>query len=558
MFLLKHFKKSIQYSITFVLLSAVLLPAQQIDTLYVLQTTDVHGHIRAYDYFSDRPADYGLAKIYTRVIEYRRKHKNVVLLDGGDLIQGTPLVYYFNKIKTNVPNSLILALNYMGYDAMAVGNHDIEQGLFVYLRCRNQSQFPWLSANSLLPDGRTFFKPYTIIQKNGLRIGIIGLTTPGIPMWLDKTLYPGITWRDMIQTAQKWAPVLRPQVDVLIGLFHAGFEAEYSVAQTAALGLPNENASKLVAEQVPGFDIIFAGHSHRPYPKISKQNQRSPLELINDKQPLLINAGSWGRNLGIAQIVLKTSEEGKKWQVMQKSGWLESMRHVSSSSAIEQLTEYYHNKTLNYIRRPIAELTDTLNTADSRFADNPLVELVNKAQMAATGADISFAASFNDHLKIAPGKIRIKDVYGMYRYENFLYVVKMTGQQIKDYLNYSVRYYILKNGKVAANPKVAGYNYDMAEGIKYTVQVRPGGNTVSGIIMQKTGRPLASDKTYTVALNSYRATGGGGHMSAAHAQNAPVIWKSDEEIRNILTEYIKKLKVIHPQSDHNWKVVVVK
>ncbi|MEJ2055520.1 MAG: metallophosphoesterase, partial [Calditrichaceae bacterium] len=148
--------------IPIVLISLAFTFAQETDTLYILQTTDVHGHIYPYDYFSDQPADYGLAKIYTKVVELRKKHDNVLLLDGGDMIQGTPMTYYFNKIETSVPNPMILTMNYMQYDAMAVGNHDIEQGLFVYNRAESESNFPWLSANSTLPDLSTYFEPYVI------------------------------------------------------------------------------------------------------------------------------------------------------------------------------------------------------------------------------------------------------------------------------------------------------------------------------------------------------------------------------------------------------------
>ncbi len=539
------------------------LQAQQTDTLYILQTTDVHGNIRPYDYFHDAPADYGLAKIYTRVIDYRKHHKNVILLDGGDLLQGTPLVYYFNKVETSVPNPLILTLNYMGYDAFTVGNHDIEQGVFVYLRAQKESDFPWLSANSVLEDGRTFFKPYAIFERNGIKIGVIGLTTPGIPMWLDQSLYPGVRWADMVETARKYASLVRPQVDVLVGLFHAGFEAEYSMKQTQALGMPNENASLLVAEQVPEFDVVFAGHSHRPFPIL--HNGVSEIVEVDARLPLRINAGSWGRNLGVAQIILKRQNNSPP-EIVSKTGWLESTRRTQPSASILQLTEYYHKKTLQYIRQPIATLTDTLDARSARLEDNPVVELINKAQLWASGADISFAASFNDRLKIAPGKIRIKDIYGMYRYENYLYVLEMTGQQIKDYLDYCAAYYLADKDHVVPNPKIAGYNYDMAEGIAYTVHVRarkngaaPGKgakNYVDSIIFLKTGQPLKMDQTYRVAMNSYRATGGGGHLAAAHAGQAPVVWKSDEEMRNILAEYIQSLKIIHPQADGNWKVVI--
>jgi len=528
--------------------------AKNPDTLYILQTTDVHGNIQPYDYFRDQPADYGLSKIYSRVTDYRLKYQNVVLLDGGDLLQGTPLAWYFNKVETAWPNPLILTLNYMGYDAFAVGNHDVEQGLFVYLRAQNESQFPWLSANAMLPDGRTYYQPFTVIERNGIRIGIIGLTTPGIPMWLDESLYPGITWADMIITARRYAAELRPQVDVLVGLFHAGFNEEYSAANTEKLGLPNENASGIIAREVPGFDVIFAGHSHQPQPK----DTLTIKPVKGSKAVLQVNAGSWGRNLGVAQIIFNLKKSGKKSasQITELKGWLEPAKDMPASEAILQLTSAYHTRTLEYIRTEIAVLGDTLSAMKARFEDSPAVELINRAQMDATGADISFAACFDDRLKIAPGILRIKDVYGMYRYENFLYLVEMSGQQIKDFLEYSAGYYQWDGQQLTANKNMQGYNYDMAEGLQYQINVsKEKGQRISGMKLTKTGEPLSMNMTYKVAMNSYRAAGGGGHMAAANALNNKILWKSSEEMRNILVGYLQKRKTIEIRSDKNWVII---
>ena len=533
----------------YLLLSFSLLFPQTFDTLFVLQTTDVHGNVYPYDYFNDKPADYGLAKIYTRVVDYRLKHKNVLLLDTGDLLQGTPLIYYFNKIETDVPNPMILTLNYMKYDAFTVGNHDIEQGLFIYERARRQSNFPWLAANSVLPDGSTYFKPYTIIEKNGIKIAILGLTTPAIPLWLDPDLYPGITWTDMITTARKYCDLLRPQVDILIGSFHAGTNAEYDRKQTTVRGLPNGNASRLAAEQVPGFDLIFAGHSHKriPYKKTVTLD-------ASQQKPLIINSGSRAYNLGVARIIIK--KENNKLSIEEKKGWLEPMNEVKASPAIESLTRYYHQKTLDYIHTPIGLLKVTLSGKDSRFKDTPYIQLINRAQLDYSGADISFAASFNDRLNIAPRTLQVKDAYAMYRYENYLYVIQMTGREIKDYLEYSARYYIYKDGKLGTNPEFQGYNYDMGDGIGYEIHVKnKPGERIKNLVLLKNYKPLEEDKIYKVVINSYRATGGGGHLAAAGIKTPNILSKSNVEMRNILIDYIKKIKVVNIKADNNWKIV---
>jgi len=534
-----------------------LTSAGEIDTLFILQTTDVHGNIYPYNYFTDKEAPYGLARAYTKVSEYRQKHANVILIDSGDLLQGTPLIYYFNKIESSVFNPLILTLNYMGYDAFTVGNHDIEQGFPVYYRAWRSSDFAWLSANGLRPDGRTLFEPYVILETNGIKVGVLGLTTPAIPMWLDSTLYPGIYWDDMVESAKYWAPDLRSRVDVLAGSFHAGFNENYSKKQTDRLGLPNENASGLVAKKIPLFDVVFAGHSHRPVGRIGKSStvEKSNILVRGKETTLLLNAGSRAQNIAVARFILEKSPDGS-FEILSKDGWLEPLKNTPPSQAILTLTRKYHEKTLKYTHTVIATLTDTLNGRMARWEDTPLMDLINGAQLELSKADISFAACFNDRLLIPPGNLTIKNVYQMYKYENYLYVVEMTGQQIKDFLEYSSQYFQWKDGAISVNPKMAGYNFDMAEGIGYRIHVKnPLGSRITDLTDLKSGKPLDMERVYRVAMNSYRATGGGGHLAAANASDAPIIWKSQTEIRNLLIDYIKNKKIINPKTNHNWKLL---
>ena len=520
------------------------LIAQNEQHLIILHTTDVHGNIYPYNYFSDEPADVGLAKVYTKVKEFREKNKNVLLLDSGDLLQGTPLIYYFNNIENTIYNPMILVMNYMNYDAFTVGNHDIEQGYSTYYKAMKESDFPWLSANSIKHDGSTFFKPYTIIEKNEIKIGIVGLTTPAIPMWLDESLYPGIEWQDMVTTADKYAKILRPQVDVLVGLFHAGMNDEYSKQYTDSQNLPNENASKLVAENVPDYDIIFSGHSHRIFPEEGEDC------IVN--QSAMVMSGSHARYLGVGDITFTDNK------VIKKSGYLVNLTQVEPAKEILDIAKPYHDKTLSYIRQQVGNAKDTISAKNARWQDTALLELINKAQMSKTGADISFAASFNDNVLISPGPVLIKDIYGMYIYENFLYVIEMTGQQILDYLEFSAQFYFYdkNSGEITKNPKVSGFNYDVAEGLSYKIDVvKEFGDRIEDVIFLEGGKPIEKNKIYSVALNSYRASGGGGHLAAAGIQNANIIWKSNEEMRNILADYIKEIGEIGGKVDNNWRIV---
>ncbi|MBS3742068.1 MAG: 5'-nucleotidase C-terminal domain-containing protein [Candidatus Cloacimonetes bacterium] len=540
---MKH-KKIILLAI-FLLITSF-LSSQNIDTLFILETNDVHGRIFSYNYYKDEPADIGLAQVYTRIKEYRQKHDHVLLVDAGDAIQGTPLTQYFNFVEPEKPHPMILAMNEMGYAAFAVGNHEIEQGPEVYNKTRDESNFPWLSANSDTGNGSTYFEPYTIIEQNGIKVGIIGLTTPGIPTMLDSTFYPGITWTDMVRTAKKYATMLRPKVDILAGLFHAGFRADEDAYKTEKFGLPIANASGLVAERIPEFDVVFGAHSHRIKPEVGTKTTET-------NRPLQIIARRWGECLGITKFILK--RQNGKHSILRKSGWVEDVHEYEGDPELMELLKPYHEKTLDYIRNDIATITDTIYGANSRYEDSPIVELINEAQLATTGADISFAASFRTDYIFKQGKLQIKDVFTIYPYENYLFMVKMTGKQIKKYLEASSNYYIFDGEKVMRNPKIAGYHCSIAEGINYTIDpTKPVGKRIGKITMEKTGEPLKPNQEYKVALNSYRANGGGGLMKAAEATDAPIIYKSSQDMRNILIDYLQEIGELDAEVDNNWSL----
>jgi 2',3'-cyclic-nucleotide 2'-phosphodiesterase/3'-nucleotidase len=236
-----------------------------------------------------------------------------------------------------------------------------------------------------------------------------------------------------------------------------------------------------------------------------------------------------------------------------------SLDSVETAPEIIDLTEQYHVETLSYIRQVIGTAGDTISGKYSRLRDNLLVELINNAQMAETGASISFAASFNDRFHLNPGQIRIKDTYSMYRYENFLYTIEMTGKQIKDYLEFSAQYFIYdqESDQLQVSKNMPGYNYDMAEGIAYEIHVKNDpGDRIKNLIDLTNGEFLDMQNTYIVAMNSYRASGGGGHLAACGISQAKITWKSSEEMRNILTDYIRQKKIVSARVDNNWRLVL--
>jgi 2',3'-cyclic-nucleotide 2'-phosphodiesterase/3'-nucleotidase len=353
----------------------------------------------------------------------------------------------------------------------------------------------------------------------------------------------------MVSTAREWVTKLRPQVDVLVGVFHAGMDEGYSQEMTDALNLPNENSSRRVAEQVPGFDVILCGHSHRLYPY--KENDPP---LINGT--LFLMSGSHGRYVSVAKLMLNKDNKNK-WKLTERSGEIMAMDTVQAAAEILAINDPYHLKTLEYIRQAIGTAGDTITGRSSCWKDTPLVQFINQVQMIYTGTEISFAASFNDSFVLLPGPILVKDVYRMYKYENFLYTVEMNGQQIKDYLEHSARYFIVdpQTGKVKTDPGLPGYYYDMAEGLDYEIDVRAAaGERIKNLKESKTGLTVDRGKIYRVAMNSYRAAGGGGHLTAAGIRNARIIWKSSEEIRNLIIQYIKTQGTLESRVDHNWKL----
>jgi len=255
--------KRLSIFIFFSFLSFVLL-AQRDVTIKIIQTSDVHGAILPFDFINNQAVDFGLAHVFTYVSQERRKeNQEVILLDNGDILQGQPTVYFSNYMDSLNQHVIPRVMNYMGYDAATVGNHDIEAGPNIYNMLVREFNFPWLSANILNKEtGLPYFKPYTVVTKQGVRIAIMGLTTPGVTKWLSPTLWPNMEFIDMVDAAKMWMDSIRIKENphITIGLFHSGHDASFEGADPNA---PlNENASQLVAEQVPGFDIIFIGHDH--------------------------------------------------------------------------------------------------------------------------------------------------------------------------------------------------------------------------------------------------------------------------------------------------------
>lgn len=562
------------YSLLLFVFISIQLNAQTVK-LKIIESTDEHGAIFPYDFTEQREINNSLSHVYSYIKQERaKKEQEVVLINGGDIIQGTPAVYYYNFEKQNAPHLHAEVLNYMKYDAAAVGNHDIETGHPVYDRFTKQIKFPWLAANAInVKTNKPYFKPYTVIKRDGVRIAILGLITPHIPFWLPENLWSGIAWEDMVKTSAKWIDIIKKKEkpDLMIGLFHSGVDYTYN-NQTADQE-KNENASKLVAQRVPGFDIIFVGHDHRGW------NYKEKNSI--GEEVLILGGTSSGRDVAVANCVLTFDKTKKVWN-KEISGEIVQAKNFSPDEEFLKKFNPQFEEVKKYVSRTIGTFTDELNSALSLFEDNSFVDFVHDLQMDITGAQISFTAPLTLNTKIKKGEVTVGTLFKLYRYENLLYTTKLTGQEIKNYLefSYGLWFNTMKNaddhlllfdfdesGKIkydtrnrAPRLKEQFYNFDCAAGITYTVDVsKPVGSRVN-ISSMSDGSSFEENKTYTVAINSYRGNGGGNHLISGagipkEEINKRIITSTDKDLRYYAIKWLEKKKVYTPKTTENWRVI---
>jgi len=543
--------------------------------LKFIETSDIHGAIFPYNFTEGKNSHNSLAQVYTYVEKERAdKNQDVILLDNGDLLQGDPSVYYYNFEKPDTTHLLARVMNFMKYDVGTVGNHDIETGHAVYDKFEKELNFPWLAANAVnTGTNKPYFPPFFIIKKDGIKIAIFGMITPGIPNWLPKKIWSGIDFQDMILTAKKWVPIIKDKEkpDLLIGLFHSGVEYNYD-NQTAETPR-NENASKLVAEQVPGFDIVFVGHDHHGWNFKTKN--------VDGDSVLILGTTSRAKDIAEATVELKFDQEKKVWDKTFSSAIIETKSIQPDENFLKKFDNEF-NIIKNYVSRPIGEFTKTISAKNSLFGNSSFVDLIHKIQLKLTNADISFTAPLSMYAQIDSGKVYVKDMFDLYRYENLLYTMELTGKEVKKYLEYSYAHWFntmkdknddlllfekdkkgnLKLTKRGNSPMLENryYNFDSAEGIKYTVDVsKPAGERVN-IISLEDGTPFDLSKKYKVAINSYRGNGGGGHLTDGAGIPKDelakrVINSTEKDLRYYMMKWIEKQKVVSPTEDNNWTVI---
>ncbi len=511
-------------------------------TVTLLATSDVHAHVFPYDYFRGEAAPRGFAKISTLVEQIRSQSPNVLLFDSGDTIQGSPLAYYHYRVDPTPVNPVIAAMNAMGYDAMAIGNHEFNYGREILDQARTQSRFPWLAANILRNDGEPAFGSYVVLETGGVRIGVLGLTTHKIPYWEKPRFIEGLQFLPSLDAAKKLVPFLREteRCDAVVLLAHQGFERDLRTGED--LRRSDENQAYAIATQVPGIDVILAGHAHKNIPPRTVGNA------------LVSMPSSYGQRLTRIDLAFQP-RPGGGFRLLSKSGENLAVKGVEPDPRILDICRPFHQRTLAYIEGPVGNLSAPLDGRRARLEDTAMMDLLQEMQLEVTGADLSLASMLPWEPPVfRAGMITVRDIYSFYIYDNTLMVIEVTGRKIKEALEVAASYY--KDAKMdptgalllRRNPKVAPYNFDILAGATYRIDpTKPVGERILNLRYQ--GRPMDPDQRFRLALNNYRAGGSAGYSMF---RDAPRVWESTQEIRSLLIDYIRRKGTISPHCDQNW------
>jgi len=540
--------------------------------VHILVTSDIHARIFPYDFVNDKPMQASMSHVHTLVsIARARPGSNIILLDNGDLIQGTPAGYYANFVQEARRNLFSRVLNLMQYDAATVGNHDIEAGPEVYNRLIQEFDFPYLGANVINTEtGKPFFKPYTIINRQGVRIAVLGLTTPAVPTWLPEKLWKGMSFQEMAEAARQWIQVIEQteKPDAIVGLFHSGLGVANPEPNQRFL----ENASYYVAQTVPGFDVIFTGHDHREWLKTIQNNR--------GEEVLLVGPGPYGEKIGVVELTFYRNADRSFVITNTKAELIPATTIAPSPEFFTQFDEDV-NAIISFSNEPAGRIIGDLVSNDAFFGSAPFVDIVHDLQLKITEADISFTAPLSFNQTIRSGIMRVRDFFNLYRFENYLYVMELTGAEILSYLEFSYGLWFNQmngpddhlllfreggDGRPVADSQGRfrlmhpSFNFDSAAGIQYTVDVsKPVGQRIT-ITGMEDGTSFYPEKTYRVAINSYRGSGGGGHLTdgAGIPQEKlyeRIVFTSDKDLRSEMTRYFREKKEVIAKARNNWSII---
>ncbi|TVQ16626.1 MAG: bifunctional metallophosphatase/5'-nucleotidase [Balneolaceae bacterium] len=542
---LQNFKPALLILAAILMLSCSSTPVPDLQ-ITVMTTTDVHGYLMAWDYNTDEPEPrYSLLKAATLVDSIRGSDQHTLLLDAGDWLQGNPFAEYFARTDTTGSRYPFLTVaDAMQYDAIVLGNHEFNFGLEYLNQQIGMTESPVLGGNIYL-HGTTdpAYKPYIMREFNGIKTAIIGLTTPGSAVW-DRMHVEGILdFGDGVVAAERYVEEVREAgADVVIILAHSGLTGttSYSIE-----GLGMENFGRAVAETIPGIDLLVLGHTHRV---AEGEFVTGP----DGKQVGVIQAGRWASHLGTAKLNIYRLDNGDI-RVEAKPSIALAVEHVPQKKELADLISEQHEAVRAYITAPIARTPEVWSAREARREDTPVIDLIQHVQLRETGAMISSSAAFNTNLSFGPGEITRGDLASLYPYENTLFVLEITGAQLREYLEFTSGYY---SGVQDGEPVVAsgwpGYNFDMVAGAEYVMDIgRPAGERITTLTIN--GEDVQDTQLITLAVNSYRAQGGGGYSMLSQAR---VVREINRSVRSMIEEYLSEKGSIRHEDvfRENWKL----
>ncbi len=568
--------KNIIWAALLLLSTAVSATTTRTVKLKIVETSDVHGHFFPYDFMEKKPLKGTLARVNTYIKRQRQQYgDHLLLIDNGDILQGQPCVYWSNYVMPQDENLAAQVINYMKYDAETVGNHDIEPGHKVYDKWIREVRCPLLGANIVWknqPDAASLngrptavyagLQPYSIHYVEGVKIAIIGMLTPAIPNWLNESVWKGMEFEEMVSCAKKWVKYIKEyeRPDLIFGLFHSGKDGGIVTPEY------EEDGTASVAREVPEFDVIFFGHDH--------QVHNEQIDNVAGGKTLIVDPSCYAINVAEAEIEL-TYTNGH----LTKKDIKGNIVNVGDELIDEQMVSHFQptiDKIKAYVDRRIGRFEHPIYTRESFFGNSAFTDLIHNLQLQISKADISFNAPLSFNSVIEAGDVTQADMFKLYRFENLLYVLRMTGEEIRKHLEFSYDMWcntmtspddhaLRLNDASKEDQQRTGFqhftfNFDSACGIDYEVDLtKPDGQKVR-ILQMSNGQPFDEKRWYKVVMNSYRANGGGellirGAGIPKDSLEGRVVFHTELDQRHYLTKEIERQGTIDPQPNHNWRFV---
>ena len=563
----------IAITLSVMMTTVVAQPANKTVRLKVIETSDVHGHFFPWDFMEGKPIQGTLARANTYINRQRQQYGDrLLLVDNGDILQGQPCVYWTNYVMPDDENLAASVVNYMRYDAETVGNHDVEPGHRVYDKWIREVRCPVLGAN-IVKEGTkdgiaapqniySGLKPYSVHYRDGVKICIIGMLTPAIPNWLNQSIWKGMEFEEMTHCAKKWIKYIKEteRPDLIFGLFHSGLNGGIKTPEY------EEDGTESVAKEVPGFDIIFFGHDHQVHNEwiVNSSGQRV----------LCLDPSCYVNNVAEADIELTY----KNGHLVSKNinGRIVDVRNEQIDQQMMTHFQPQIDAVKKYVGRKIGRFEQAVYSRDGFFGNSSFTDLIHNLQLQISKADISFNAPLAFNSVIKAGDVTQADMFKLYRFENLMFVLRMTGEEVRRHLEFS--YDMWTNTMTSPNDHALRlnenskydqqrtgfqyftFNFDSASGIDYEVDLtKPDGQKVR-ILRMSNGDAFDEHKWYKVVMNSYRANGGGELLTRGagipkDSLESRVLFHTDLDQRHYLTLEIERMGTVNPQPNHNWRFV---